>query len=514
MIVSRTCTEISARNAEPHQDKEPRPLETFRDATAYVLLGDPGAGKTTAFAAECEACTDGHRTSARRFIRGHLDTHPEWRGKTLFIDGLDEARAGGDDPRNSLDQIITKLERLGRPPFRLSCRTFDWLGRNDHKELADVYQDVGLKILQLNPLEKPDIAEILRARPDIVDAEAFMTTAQERGVDGFLTNPQSLNLLADVVTQSGEWPKSRLELFEKACLQMAREQNDEHAHTAPALAPDRLVDTAGRLCALQLIAGKVGYTLHGEPDDDYPALDPCGSDHPDRLRHALTTKLFKGTSNNHSVPVHRHVAEFLGARYLARIIDDGLPDRRVIALMTGADGGVVTELRGLSAWLAAHCQDSRMDLIERDPIGVGLYGDIRGFSLDEKHALLSSLGREGAQIDPLSDPLARNDFLFSGIDPFRERVMAFGVLATPDMETALREVLQDGNRDQDHQIFTDFVLHVLEQGAPLPSLSETLLAIVRDDTRWPRVKESALRAFMRHCPDSQDKVNKPQDTAG
>ena len=74
-----------------------------------------------------------------------------------------------------------------------------------------------------------------------------------------------------------------------------------------------------------------------------------------------------GESGNRFTPVHRHIAEFLGARYLARIIHDGLPARRVIALITGEDGTVVTELRGLSAWLAAHCQDARADLIERIP---------------------------------------------------------------------------------------------------------------------------------------------------
>ena len=57
---------------------------------AYVLLGEPGAGKTTAFheearAAGCEAIP------ARDFIA--ID-RPEWRGWTLFIDGLDEMRAG------------------------------------------------------------------------------------------------------------------------------------------------------------------------------------------------------------------------------------------------------------------------------------------------------------------------------------------------------------------------------------------------------------------------------------
>ena len=505
MTVSRTCTEIMNGNTNQHQTRVSRPLEDFRGTPAYVLLGDPGAGKTTAFKAECEMCKDGHRTTARRFIRGHLDDHPEWRGKTLFIDGLDEARAGvGADPRNSLDQIITKLERLGKPHFRLSCRTFDWLGRNDHEELADVYQDIGLKILQLNSLEKSDIAEILWARPDVVDAEAFMMTAQERGVDGFLTNPQSLNLLADVVTESDEWPKSRLELFEKACLQMAREPNDQHVHAAPALAPGRLVDAAGRLCAIQLMTGTEGYTLHGQPDGDYPALDtldPYTDDDPDGLRSALSTMLFEGEPDNRSVPVHRHVAEFLGARYLTQVISKGLPARRVIALMTGGDGTVVTEMRGLSAWLATHCQDARMDLIERDAVGVGLYGDIGGFSLDEKRKLLALLEREGVSLDPWSDP--RND---SQLVSFRDRALGFAALATPDMEPALREILKDSTRGRDSQVFVDFILRVLEQGASMPCFSEILLDIARDDTRWPRVNTSALRAFVHNCPGGPDKV--------
>ena len=495
MIVSRTCTEISARDAEQHRDKEPRPLETFRATPAYVLLGNPGAGKTTAFEAESKACADGYRITARRFIRGRLDDHPEWRGKTLFIDGLDEVRAGGSDPRDALDQIITKLERLGRPPFRLSCRTIDWLGRNDQKELVDVYRDVGVAVLQLDPLNKPDIAEILRARPDIADVETFMATAQEWGVDGFLTNPQSLNLLADVVTKNGEWPKSRLELFEKACFQMAHEHNDEHAHAAPVLVPVVAVNAAGHLCGVQLIAGKVGYTLHGQPDveDEYPTLESFGDDNQDRFRLALATKLFEGVSDGRFTPVHRHIAEFLGARYLAGIIGakrDPLPGRRIIALMRGGDGTVVSEMRGLSAWLAAYYPDVRADLIERDPIGVGLYGDIRAFSLAEKRALLKSLNREASRLDSVWTSTA------------------FGPLATSDLEPVLREILQETNRDQDHQTFTDFILRVLEHGTPISGLSEILLAVARDNTRWSRVNTSALHAFIHNCPEGQGKTSK------
>ena len=140
--------------------------------------------------------------------------------------------------------------------------------------------------------------------------------------------------------------------------------------------------------------------MRGEPDEEYPNLDRCDYDS-QALRFALSSKLFKGVSTNRFSPVHRHIAEFLGGRYLAAVIQDGLPARRVIALMEGEDGTVVTEMRGLSAWLAAHSRDARADLIGRDPIGLGLYGDIGGFSNEEKRALLESLKREGTRLGSL-----------------------------------------------------------------------------------------------------------------
>ena len=231
--------------------------------------------------------------------------------------------------------------------------------------------------------------------------------------------------------------------------------------------------------------------MRGQADEEHPALDQCDYDSPEALRSALATKLFKGASNNRFTPIHRHIAEFLGARHLAQIIERDLPARRVIALITGEDSTVVTEMRGLSAWLAAHCENVRADLIERDPIGVGLYGDIREFSTDEKHELLESLNREGIRLDLVWSMAA-----------------AFGALATPDMESVLKAILSDSNRDRDHQMFTDFVLRFLREGGPLPNLSELLLEIVHDDTRRSNSNALALDAFIHNCPNSLDKTDK------
>ena len=497
MRVSRTCTELREKNDERRQGDDSRPLEEFRSVPAYVLLGDPGAGKSTAFEMECEALgEEAFLISARDFRTFDPKNRPEWRDKTLFIDGLDEVRAGSSDANTPFDEIRNRLDALGKPRFRLSCREADWLGANDRKRLKTVSPDSAVKVLRLDPLTYENITSILNARPDIADARDFIFEARERDVAGFSENPQTLKLLAEVVGAGGEWPASRKELFEEACARMVREQNEEH-RAAKALNnlpdPADLLDAAGRLCAVQLISGAAGWTLHGEADEAYPEPDKCRGYSLEVLRSALGTKLFKAVSDdNRFIPIHRHIAEFLAARYLAGVINinEGVPARRVIALITGRDGIVVTEMRGLSAWLASHSEDARAYLIEQDPVGVGLYGDIGGFSTDEKRRLLHSLKGEKSRLD------------YSGWG----WAAAFQALATLDMELVLRDVLTDSDREKEHQRFVGFVLSVLRENDSLLDISGILLEMVRDDTWWSDVNLFALDAFIRNCPDDDNKT--------
>ena len=487
-VVRRTCTMIREKSDYRERVEPSLPMSEFRDRPAYVLLGDPGMGKTTAFEEECEAFGDeAEKISARDFLSLDMDNHPEWREKVLFIDGLDEVRAGTSDARTPMNQLYGRLDSLRPPRFRISCREADWLGDNDRSRLETVSPNSNVLMLRLNPLTEADIGELLGANPRVSNPEVFIREAQQRGLDGLLSNPQTLKMLAEVVGNGPTWPEGRFDTFELACKQMALEHNEEHVIGEPTPSVEKLLDATGRLCALHLIAGFAGYTVHREPTSgDYPPVDICDYEPNSTLRAALSTRLFAGVGEGCFTPVHRHIAEFLGARHLARLIEDGLPARRIIALIAQY-GSVVTELRGLSAWLAAHSQEARRVLIGGDPIGVGLYGDIRDFSSEDKYRLLRSLNREVV-----------------GVGYTQGARAAFGPLVAEEMESILHNLLADDRRDYDHQLAVEFLLHVMGHGKPLPGLQGSLFDVVRDDRRWPRVTRAALKTSIQWAADNPD----------
>ena len=504
-LVPRTCTEIggdgSSNGSErspggalgrcgrpggeerPVVPQPPRSLEDFRERDACVLLGAPGAGKTVEFEREADECEDGCYVTARDFIT--FADRPEWHGTTLFIDGLDEMRAGAADGRTPLDAIRARLDALGRPRFRLSCREADWFGANDRSHLESVSPSGKVTVLRLDPLSGGGIRELLSSHFEIGDVDGFMAEARKRGIDSLLASPQSLRMLAEAVA-GGTWPETRKETFALACEKLVREQNPEHrCASRDRPATPELLRAAGRLCALQLLTGAAGYALPGgESDDDYPGLEQIPEMRPETLRHARGTKLFDSSGEGRLIPVHRQVAEFLAAKYLGELIDGGLPAGRVLALMTGGDGGIVSELRGLSAWLAAHSKASRAEIVARDPLGTVLYGDVRGFSPDEKSGVLSGLER-------LTE---RNPW-------FQETVgmdSRLGALAALDMGEVFRGHLRDRPVDEPGQRFLALLLQSLIHGPPIPGLAGLLMEIVKDDRRWPGARRLALDAFIRH----------------
>ena len=382
--VPRTCT------AKKMDDGvESRPIADFRERAAYVLLGEPGAGKSSLFKEEADNTDNGLCISARDFI--DLDRN-EWRDKTLFIDGLDEARAGKDDARTPLGTIRGKLSQLDCKCFRISCREADWLGSPDADDLARISPNQAITILHLNPLSSDDIRQILSNDQRVPDPNGFIEKAEQIGLSALLNNPQTLDMLINAVKGGYEWPTGKREVYELACKQLASEFNDDHAVSQKATIP-QLIEAAGFLCAIQLVANISGFT-EGQAGEGRISLQDLTIPNDLQIHDALKTRLFNKTGNNEFSYVHRSVAEYLAAQFIAGKIRQGLLINRVLALTSGFDGGIVAALRGLMAWLSVHSEPARERLIEMDPVGIIINGDALLFPRQAKSQLFHALIRE------------------------------------------------------------------------------------------------------------------------
>lgn len=307
-------------------ENPPEDLQAFRTQAAWVLLGEPGAGKSAAIEMEA-AATNGKYLRIDEFINS--DPEIDWRDKTLFFDGLDETRAsGGSD--STLQQLCRQLKRLGNPPFRVACRAADWYGSTDRDDLKRASPNAQFDVLLLEPLTDEDILTILRENypHDIPDPRLFVQQAEQRGIDGLLDNPQTPGLLAQAI-RGDQWPKTRGETYQLACEKLAEEANKRHRNNNrnPPRDVEKILAAAGQLSAILLFSNKTGIARDLEcTNERFPTLADCTPPDPEAASQAVGCKLFRPAAEERVEPSHRSIAEYLAARWLARQIDNqGLP---------------------------------------------------------------------------------------------------------------------------------------------------------------------------------------------
>lgn len=477
-IAPRTCRVVSEGQATTPSEGKSVPLAGFAQSNAYVLIGEPGSGKSTALRTESEA-RGGVYLQVGDFLT--LD-RPAWRGATLFLDGLDEVRAGAVNGRLPLERVLAKLDLLGCPPFRLSCRWADWLGAYDRGRLGRV-SNGELVVLQLDPLSEPDIERILAENHEIADPEGFIAGARQRGVAGLLANPQNLDLLATAVS-GGNWPESLLETFDSACRMLVSEANTVHSVANPTAGEtESLLNEAGRLCAVQILAGLTGFTQldHVTASPEYPHVpaDAIGTG----TSLVLRTRLFAGAAEGRLVPAHRQIAEFLAARYISGRVEDGLPIQRVLAMITGSDGELMGPFRNLVVWLAVHNRPSRKQLSRLNPGGMFYRGGPDMYAAGERRDILFNL-RRLAHWNP--------DCLHA------KRWPSLGPLVSVELQDAFEEILATPERRYPSQPHVMMALQALEDGQPLPDLVPSVLKIVRDPSWLPGIRCAALDTLVEY----------------
>jgi len=221
-MTDRNVLQISplTEGVEPH----PRPFSAFADQTNIVLLGNPGAGKSHLFR-EAAVAQGGQFLTARAFL--NIPTFAP--DAVLFIDGLDERRAGRGD-QGTIDAIVQKLFAVAPAKTRISCRIADWLGQSDLAAFQP-YFDLGggafvLGLQRLSLAEQRAVLATLGMTAAEVDA--FVREAENRGLREFLENPQNLIMLVEAV-KTGSWPATRKELLDLSTRLLLSEPNREHA---------------------------------------------------------------------------------------------------------------------------------------------------------------------------------------------------------------------------------------------------------------------------------------------
>lgn len=420
--VRKLSTPLCRQEPDP-----PRSFSEFSHTPHLILLGAAGSGKTHLF---WEQATEEKAVyvTARAFL--NLPAK-KLSGQALFIDGLDERRAGRGD-RDTVDAIVRHLFEVEPSRVRISCRVADWLGETDLVALNTYFcQSSEPVVLLLETLSQDEQVEVLRAQgAQPSPALEFLGEVHRRGLDDFLGNPQNLVMLWDVA-KDGIWPANRTELFELATGLMLQEPNSDRARTgAGRYGANEVRPAASAIFAASLISDVEAVSLtEQEGTADVPGYRsiPFAS-HP-ILQAAMSRRVFVPGLEPESVSyAHRTTAEYLGAKFLADRVRTGLPLSRVTALL-GVDGHPAPELRGLHAWLAVHLADRAEEFIEADPYGVLTYGDAASLTPSACRTLIKALGR-----------LSQNEPWFrSGWD----RAPALGALARADMISELRTLLGD-----------------------------------------------------------------------
>lgn len=496
--LDRTCTEVLANDGQSREQASPttEPITMYvrqlADVSVFVLLGEPGMGKSETMRA-LTALVQGEYITVNDFIVGSAkdqnDPHP------VLIDALDEARASGD--KTVWRELRKSIAQAQLTRFGVACRAADWY-TSDREDLASVAQGKTVRVFSLNPLS-PEQRHVVLTREGISEQEVdtFEQQAQSLGFADMLVNPQLLKLLAAAVkSNQNQWPQTRSEAFELACNELVKEEKKRHfqgQRETTLLSHEVLLDAAGWLCALMLLSNR------NEVSDETPnhrtgstmwlvdVLDilPATVFPTEAIQQVLKRPLFLKPKDY--VYAHRTVAEYLAARHITKRIADGLLPSRVASLMLASPEHLVSNLRGLAGWLAALSEPMRASIFEADPAAVLTYGDLHLLPTSAKQSLISqlvrhprahaegNLWRQAASQHPLVQGDMRS-FVMEWLTHFRE-------LTSPSSQQTM---------------VTHLLLNALACAPAEPLWEPSLLGLLKDERMIKDIRNSALDALCVH----------------
>lgn len=362
-----------------------------------VILGEPGMGKSELIR-EIGCLLKIKPIAATRFMHHARPQSFVTEGKPLLIDGLDEAMASRDG--DAVDLIFAKLEEAGNPDFMLSCRAREWQSRNESK-IKQIY-DVEPTVLILEALSRKEAHSFLSHRYQTVDAANVLEHLDANGIADLYSNPLTLGLIGRVAESDSELPQTRGVLFDRVCsLIWPEHDQDRNDLGLGSLTEEQALSAAGAISAGMLLTGADAVSVARPPqlaEGDIRLVDLAALPGAELGKEILSSKLFQTIEVGRATLIHRVIAEFLGARWLAQEAKTGRARRRLLSQLSGS-GNVPSSLRGLHAWIAYHSVSMANSVITADPFGVLRYGDASGLTAEQAECMLDALN-ELAKDDP------------------------------------------------------------------------------------------------------------------
>ena len=467
----------------------PERISALADKSQWVLLGEPGSGKSTTFAQAARA-ESARAVTARNFVEGEKP-----RGKTLFIDAVEEYRIG-EAGHDRLDQLLRAIKRSRYKRWRLTCRTLT------PSDLRLIERTLGtFETWQLAPLDDPQQQAVLKSL-GASNPTAVMQRFDDLAAGSLMGNPATLKLLYQTLHTATQPIESRGDLFSHATDAMAAGMNEDLPERPDRSTPGAIVTAAEKASTVLMLSAREHLWMLGSnpPQDGMVVRDDLLPAEVDiqALKDAVDTAMFRGEAGSF-IPTHRMVAEYLAGRSLAAAVSGingapaALPYGRAYALLCGADDSPAPALMGVFAWFVtclAHGPHSEraLALVIAYPEAILFQGDPAMLPPAHRQALLDATGR--------GDP-----WFLSAI----QGATAVGGLAGPDMEARFRDILNDVNETAHRR---GMVLDAIAAGRRMPGLDADVERIVADPLFPGWLRRRAVQTVVARVPNPNDALRR------